>query len=183
MSQQALNGVWHFRGQAAIPGGSGRRLMQAERAAHAEVIGVEQAVLHLDLLAFDTKVGDPVLAATVGAPSDVQLEVLVESGEALIQLLDQPSREGLGFRDGELAELGTAARDGAARRKEEPPTLSPMASSSFERGSALSVGTFTTSRFCMLVARSSPLAKRSARSAAACIWSASMRPRSATAPT
>src|SRR5438045_4002265 len=115
MSEQTLYRVWNFRGQAAISGGPGRGLMHAERAAHAEVVGVEQAVVHFDLLALDPEVGDPVLAATIGASRDVQLEVLVESGKALIQLLDQPARESLGFGYSELAELGTAARDGAAR--------------------------------------------------------------------
>src|SRR5438067_935110 len=115
MSEQALDRVWNFCGQAAISGGAGRRLMQAERAAYAEVVGVEQAVVHLDFFALNPEVGDPVLAATIGASRDVQLEVLVESGKALIQLLDQPSRERLRFGDGELAELGAAARDCSSR--------------------------------------------------------------------
>lgn len=115
MSEQTLDRVGNFSRQAAISGGPRGRLMQAQRTSNAEVVGVEQAVVHFDLLALDPEVGDPVLAATIGASRDVQLEVLVESGKALIQLLDQPARESLGFGYSELAELGTAARDGAAR--------------------------------------------------------------------
>src|SRR6476661_7950958 len=56
MSQQALNRVGNFRGRAAISSRSRRGLMHAERAAHAEVVGVEQAVVHLDLFALDPEV-------------------------------------------------------------------------------------------------------------------------------
>ena len=133
-------------------------------------------------LALDADVGDPVLTATVGASGYVQLQVLIETGQTLFQFFDQPAREALGFGDGELAEFRAAAGDCAARES-RPADFKPIASSSFAKRSALIVGTFTTSRFCMLVARSSPPANRSARSAAACICSAVMRPRRATAPT
>src|SRR5690348_7839286 len=117
MSEQTLDRVGNFSRQAAISGGPRGRLMQAQRTSNAEVVGVEQAVVHFNLLALDPEVGDPVLAATVGAARDVQFEMLVESGEALIELLDQPTGESLGFGNSELAELGTAARDGAARKR------------------------------------------------------------------
>ncbi len=54
------------------------------------------------------------LAAGVGAAGDVELDLLVEGGEAIFHLGDEPLREGLGFGDGELAELGSGAGDGAA---------------------------------------------------------------------
>src|SRR5438270_9370068 len=103
MSEQTLDRVGNFSRQAAISGGPRGCLMQAQRTSNAEVVGVEQAVVHFDLLALYPEVGDPVLAATVGAARDVQLQMLVESGEALIELLDQPAREGFGFGDGKLA--------------------------------------------------------------------------------
>ena len=65
----------------------------------------------LDLLAFEANVGDPMLAATVGASGDVELELLIESGKPLLHLLHEPAAEALGFRDGEFAELGSGAGD------------------------------------------------------------------------
>ncbi len=88
--------------------------MQAERSAHAEVVGIDQAVVDFDLLALNADVGDPVLAATVGASGDVQLQVLIESGQTFLQFFHQPARETLGFGDGQFAEFRAAARHGAA---------------------------------------------------------------------
>ena len=68
----------------------------------------------LDLFAFDADVGDPMLAAAVGAAGYVELELLVESRQALFQLFDKPAREALGLGDGELAEFGAGAGDRAA---------------------------------------------------------------------
>jgi hypothetical protein len=45
----------------------------AHRSAEAEVVGVGELAFVLDLLAFDADVGDPVLAAAVGAAGDVSL--------------------------------------------------------------------------------------------------------------
>ena len=66
--------------------------MVADSAADAEVVGVDELAVVLDLLAFDADVGDPVLAAAVGAAGDVELELLVEAGQALFELLDEPAR-------------------------------------------------------------------------------------------
>ena len=54
------------------------------------------------------------LAAGVGAAGDVEADLLVEAGEAVFELGDEPLVEGLGLGDGELAELGAGAGDGAA---------------------------------------------------------------------
>ncbi len=54
--------------------------MQTERPAHAEVVGVDHAVVNLDLLALDADVGNPVLSATVGASGHVQFQMLIETG-------------------------------------------------------------------------------------------------------
>ena len=86
----------------------------ADGAADAEVEGVDHLAVLLDLLAFEADVGDPVLAAGVGAAGDVEADLLVEAGETLFELGDEPLVEGLGLGDGELAELGAGAGDGSA---------------------------------------------------------------------
>src|SRR5436853_5434945 len=51
MSEQPLDRVGNVRGEAAISSGPRGCLMQAQRTSNAEVVGVEQAVVHFDLLA------------------------------------------------------------------------------------------------------------------------------------
>ena len=138
--------------------------------------------LCLIFLPSSPKIGDPVLPATVGATGNVQLQVLLQAGQALIEFFGQPAAEGLGFGDGNLAELGArtrndAAPEGRAFRGQSANCSAPASAA------ALRSGTFTMSRFCMLVVRSSPLPYCSARSAAACNWAAEMRPRRTDAPT
>src|SRR6185437_7358523 len=48
------------------------------------------------------------------AAGDVELDLLVESGQAIFQLFDQPLGKAFGFGDGELAEFGSGAGDGPA---------------------------------------------------------------------
>ena len=88
--------------------------MLADRSAEAEVVGVGQLAFVLDLLAFDADVGDPVLAAAVGAAGDVEPELLIELRNALFEFVDEPAGEAFGLGDGELAEFGAGAGDGAA---------------------------------------------------------------------
>ena len=85
--------------------------MKAERAAHAEVVGVHHPVLNFDFLALNTDVRDPVLPATVGASGDVQFEMLIEAGQTLFQFVHQPTGKALRFCDGEFAELRSTACD------------------------------------------------------------------------
>ena len=68
----------------------------------------------LDFLSFKADIGNPVLAAGVGATGDVEFEMLIERGEAVFEFLDDPTREALGFGDRELAEFGSGAGNGAA---------------------------------------------------------------------
>ncbi len=82
--------------------------------ADAEVEGVDEGSVLLDLFAFEADVGDPVLAAGVGAAGDVELDLLVEAGEAVFHLGDEPLVEALGLGDGEFAELCAGAGDGSA---------------------------------------------------------------------
>src|SRR5690242_6410059 len=112
---EALDGVRHFGGWAAVTDGARNRSNFAEAAAHAEVVGVHHFSFVLDFLAFDADIGDPVLAATVGAAGDMQLDLLVEAGEAFVEFGAQPAREALGFGQRELAEFGPGARHRASR--------------------------------------------------------------------
>src|SRR4030095_415961 len=68
----------------------------------------------LDLLALEAKIGDPVLAAAVGAARHMNLQVLLESGEPRLEGAHEATREALGLGEGDLAELGARAGDGAA---------------------------------------------------------------------
>src|SRR5919201_1518103 len=56
------------------PAGS-RATAGADAAAHAEVVGVDEGAVDLDLLALDPDVGDPVLPARVRAARHVQLQM------------------------------------------------------------------------------------------------------------
>src|SRR5215831_9195852 len=71
--EQTLDGVRNLAGYAAIAHGPRDRLVFAYSAADTEVIGVNQPSVLLDLLAFKTEIGNPVLTATVGASGDMKL--------------------------------------------------------------------------------------------------------------
>src|SRR5580698_7039332 len=113
-AEQALDGFGDERCGASIADGARNGGVLADGSAEAEVISVGELAFVLDLFAFYADVGDPVLAAAVGAAGDVELELLVEAGEALLELVDEPAGEAFGFSDGELAEFGAGAGDGAA---------------------------------------------------------------------
>ena len=57
------------------------------------------------------------LPATIGATGDVQLQVLVEAGQALFQFFNEPAGESLRLGDGELAEFAAAAGDSPAKKR------------------------------------------------------------------
>ena len=78
VAQQALDGLGNQRRGAAIADRARDGGVLADRAAEAEVVGVGELALVLDLFAFEADVGDPVLAAAVGAAGDVELELLIE---------------------------------------------------------------------------------------------------------
>ena len=59
--------------------------MLAHCSAEAEVVRIGQLAFVLDLLAFDADVGNPVLAAAVGAAGHMQLELLIELRQPLFQ--------------------------------------------------------------------------------------------------
>src|SRR5689334_5820493 len=107
--QQALNGVRHFTGRAAISNWPAKARTLAHGPAQAEIIGVLDAPVDLELLAFQADIGNAVLAATVRAAGDIELQLLVKRRQALLQLFHQPSRKGLRLSDGEFAELAAGA--------------------------------------------------------------------------
>ena len=183
VAQQALDGFGHERRGAAIADRAGDGSVLADRSAKAEVIGVGQLALVLDLLAFHADVGDPVLAAAVGAAGDVEAKLLIELRQALFEFVDKPAGKALGLGDGELAEFGARAGDGAAPEGRAFDLQTNLAEFARRVRSALRLGTLMKMRFCETVARSSPLPKRSASSAAASSCSPVRRPRRTEAPT
>ena len=94
--------------------GPGEAPVPSDGAADRELIGVDELAVDLRLLSVEADVGDPVLAAAVRAAGDVDPQMLVESGHAVLQALDQPAREPLRLGEGELAELRARAGHGPA---------------------------------------------------------------------
>src|SRR5438309_3979693 len=122
LPEQSLDRIRNLSRRAAISHGPRGCLMQTERSAKAEVIGINKATVDFNLLAINANIGNPVLSATVRASGNVQFQVLIEAWQTLFQFFHQPAREALRLRDRQLAELRAAARDGAApeRRAANP---------------------------------------------------------------
>src|SRR5271165_533427 len=112
--QQSFYGVRHVEGRAAVSNRTSDGLMFANCSSNAKVVSVDKLAVVLDLLAFQADVGDPVLAATVGAPGDVQLQVLLEARQSLIEFFGQPAAKRFGLSDCEFAKFGSGAGDDAA---------------------------------------------------------------------
>ena len=85
VAQQALDRLGNQRRGAAIPNRARNGCVLPHRSAEAEVVGIGQLALVLDLLALDADVGDPVLAASVGASGYVQAQLLIKLRKALFQ--------------------------------------------------------------------------------------------------
>src|SRR6202158_235015 len=115
-AQQPLYGVRHFGRRATEAHRPRNRSELAHAAANAEVIRVDHPTVDLQLLAFDSNVRDPVLAAAIWASSDVQLELLLESRQSLIELFREPARKALRLSQRQLAELRPRASNGSARK-------------------------------------------------------------------
>ncbi len=112
--QQALDGGGNIDGGGAVAELTRGAGILADGASNAEEEGIDQLAVLLDLLAFEADVGDPVLAAGVGAAGNVEPDLLIEAGKALFEFGDEPLVEALGLGDGQLAELGSGAGDGSA---------------------------------------------------------------------
>src|ERR1700756_476727 len=113
-AKQPLNRCRNLSRRSAIARGSTHTRVFADGSAHGEVERVDHLALMLHLFAFEADVGDPVLAAAVRAAGYVELDLLIESGQALFHLFDQPFCEPFRFADCQLAELGSRAGYGAA---------------------------------------------------------------------
>src|SRR6267143_6528782 len=114
-AQQPFDGVRHFGRRATKPDGPRNRRELADAAPNAEVIRVDHPAIDLQLLAFDADVRDPVLAAAIRASGDVQLELLLETRQALIELFGEPARETFRFCERQFAKFRARARNRAAR--------------------------------------------------------------------
>ena len=90
-------------------------------------------------------------------------DLLVEAGEALFHLGDEPLVEGLGLGDGELAELGAGAGDGSAPEGGDVDVEAEGVELDDE-GGGLAVGDVDDEDVLPMVARSWPLPYLSARS-------------------
>ncbi len=112
--EKARDGFGYFIGTATVADGTRDGRDVADTTAHAKIVGVDKFAIDLDFLAFDANVGDPMLAATVGATGDVQLQVMLEIGIAVLESFGQPASEALGFGKSKFAKFGTGASDSAA---------------------------------------------------------------------
>ena len=101
-AQQALDGIWHFARRATITHGTAKARVLSHGAAQTEIVSVLNSTVDLELFAFEPDIGDAVLAATVRAARDMQLQVLVKFGKALLQLFHQHASfgGGAGFQVG-----------------------------------------------------------------------------------
>jgi hypothetical protein len=107
--EKTRDGFGNFLSAATVAYGTRDGSNVANAAADAEVVSVDKFAFDFDFLAFDANVGDPVLAATVGAASDVKFELMVEAGIAVLQSFGEPASETLGFRESQFAEFGAGA--------------------------------------------------------------------------
>src|SRR5579864_814713 len=113
-AQQTLNGIWHFAGRAPVTHGTAKPCMLADGAPKAEVISILNAAVNFELLAFQSDIGNAMLAATVGAARYVEFQLLIKLRNALLQLLNQPAGKSFGFCYRQLAELAAGASHRAA---------------------------------------------------------------------
>ena len=115
--QEPFNCSRDLRRRAPIADWSRNILKFAHRAAETEVVCVHHFRALLDFLALKADIGNPVLAAGIGAARDVKSQLLIETRNAIFKFVHQPARESLCLRDGELAELRAGASDRAAPKR------------------------------------------------------------------
>ena len=156
-------------GGHAVADRARHRLVAADGAADAEVVGVDERAVDLQLLALDADVGDPVLAAGVGAAGHVDPHVAIEARQPRLEVARRAGARSPWSRSARACRTRCRCRPpcraGRARRRAEspgPPT------SRGQPADARARGTSSTSRFCIVVVRS-------------CAGAVSARPASATA--
>jgi len=112
--EKSRDGVGNFIGAAPKANGTRDGSDVANTAANAEIVGFDQFAIDLDFLALDADVGDPVLAATIGAAGDVQFELMLEIGMSMFESFGEPAGEALGFGESEFAKFRAGAGYGTA---------------------------------------------------------------------
>jgi len=112
-AEKACDGIGAIFGGCAITDLAGDGGVFAYGASNAEIEGVNHLAVLLDLFSLEADVGYPTLAAGIGAAGDMEAELLIEGRKAFFQFRDEPLIEGLGFGNGEFAEFGAGAGDGA----------------------------------------------------------------------
>ena len=94
--QEASDGLWDVRRNAAVADRACDGGYLAHAAANAEIVGIDHLAVVLDFFPFDTDVRNPVLTAGIGAPGDVKAKIFLVVGEALFELFGEPTGKGLG---------------------------------------------------------------------------------------
>src|SRR5580704_5770826 len=107
--EQPLDSIGNIRGGAAIANRPGDRCSLAEASADTEVVGVYHPAIYFDFFPFNADVGDPVLAATIRATSDVEPQLFLKIGKPLFEFLREPSRKDFCFRQCKLAKFRSRA--------------------------------------------------------------------------
>src|SRR5580692_5106391 len=83
--EQPLDCIGNIRGGAAIANRPGNGCNLAEASADTEVIGVYHPPIYFDFFPFNADVGDPMLAATIRAPGDVEPQLFLKIGKPLFE--------------------------------------------------------------------------------------------------
>src|ERR1700678_2823332 len=117
LAQQPLDRFRDQRRRAPIADGAGNGGVLTDCAPQTEVIGVDEPAFVLDLFPLDADVGHPMLTASVGAAGHIELELLIESRQALFELVDNPAREALGLGNRKFAKLCSGAGNRAAPKR------------------------------------------------------------------
>src|SRR5271169_539427 len=95
--EEARDGLGDFVGGATVADRPSNGGELPNTATDAEIVGVDHFAAGLDFFALDADVGDPVLAAGVGAAGDVQAKVVLIVGKSLFEFFAEPAGEGFGF--------------------------------------------------------------------------------------
>ncbi len=87
-AQQPLNRVRDLIGRGPVAQRTSGAGEPAHSSAHAKIKSVHQLPILLDLLAFQSDIGDPVLTAAIRATGHMQLDLLVKARKTLFHLAD-----------------------------------------------------------------------------------------------
>src|SRR5438105_468206 len=113
-TKQPLNSLRNFRGWATIPNGPPKTRVLAHGASQTEIIRILEASIRFYFFAFQPDVGNAVLATTIGATGNIELQLLVEAGQPFLQVVHQPACKRLGLSNSQFAEFAPGAGHGPA---------------------------------------------------------------------